>query len=270
MHKICHAFAARKISFLSQDEWKSIPWTFQDKSTFDQLLDILVDIPNTAEELAQGDGSAPLTELRRLDLLLDIESLAFGLAAWRDRWQLSRAEVAREVDGGLDLSEIYDPPSREILSKTILFPSATDALEILCYNGGLVRLMEMHELLASGIDRKSLATQLNESYLSDGRSEQPPNPPLWLPHQIRSLSQPALEGLRVVPFFNRQLAIDSAFAMVPLAPLGILYCAWRRMPAIASSLPLLLRDVLLFRESAEELQGFDLLVPARAHLEGRA
>jgi hypothetical protein len=231
---------------------------------FDLLLDIFLDIPSTIEELEKAGGPQNINASRKAILLLDIRGYAFRLAAWRAMWETTRAGAAHEVDGGLDVSSLTSNGTRALLSKTIRFSNAVEALEIVTYNGGLVCLMELYDVLTDGHSQgfsggsSSLASALGWC-IGLAPPQDTTTSPLILPSQVRDISQPALEALRVAPFLYSQLAFDAPRPVntVPLAPLGILYCVWDRMHELTGSLQQLLRGLLWFYDR-DLMRSFDV------------
>jgi hypothetical protein len=229
------------------------------------LLDILADIPRVTAEVEQSDGPQNLTYARAQTLLLDIRSHASRLAAWRNMWETLHPGAAYEVEGGLDTSTMTSSPLSASLSTTIQLQSAIEGLEIITYNAALVYLMDLHEILtqAHGMDRdfESLTSHLASTTATrvDVSITLRASSPLLLPSQLQKIAQPALEALRVMPFLHKQLGMDDPgpITMVPLAPFAILFCVWKRMPELESSLPSLLRNMLWFKDS-DMLCDFDL------------
>jgi hypothetical protein len=61
-----------------------------------------------------------------------------------------------------------------------------------------------------------------------------------------------------VPFLDQQLGTDASVSMVPLAQLGILFCAWTRMSELQGGLSKMLRDMRLFQHTQVQLSTFDV------------
>jgi hypothetical protein len=194
---------------------------------------------------------------------MDIKSHVWRLAAWHDWVGLQYINTAYEVDGGLNTLYIEDEKTRKVLSKTIHFASAMEALVVVTYNAGLVYLMELCHVIRAGrgdipddvgLSMHDLGWTAARSLLRNAL--QPSSGPQR--DQIRDATQPALEALRIMPFLHMQLALDdpAATSMVPLAPFGILYSVWKRIPQIACGLRPLVGNLLWFRNS-DLLGDFD-------------
>ncbi|KAH8675567.1 hypothetical protein BX600DRAFT_535029 [Xylariales sp. PMI_506] len=265
---ICRALVEPEPTFLEDEEWKSIPWAYSNKTPEDLLFDILVHLPGLTHDVAMSH-SLPQPNCTRL-LRSRVKDLWYRLAAWRRDWsiayQQSGAE-AIEAPAQIDTSAVEDPWLRDILSTQIEFATLTQALGIMNYNAGLLQLAQLDSMLLFGSsdyeNAEGEAPRLNPvadlAAIHDAQRDRSKGgeSPLLGPRDLEYLLQPALESLRVLFFLSTGLSTHKEKLPVNLQPVGILYCALRSMPEFNTLAPVV-DAIPFFRDAERELGRFDV------------
>ncbi|EXJ53397.1 uncharacterized protein A1O5_13386 [Cladophialophora psammophila CBS 110553] len=208
----------RTRSFLEQPEWLSEPWAMcgeYNKNPQNRLVDILVHIPGFLQDQAQLE-QAP-SEHFRLELIRRIEYQIARAHNWRWQWEEMNPTVAWEVDPEtLPPDQILTQPRP--VRKVLVFSSFTKATELSLYNAILVFLLGLlWTLKPPDNDSPSPARQSQ----SQSQSQSHSSSALFLPGDVDSLVEPAIEICRAFEF--QLLAVKSCrdSALFWLFPLGL-------------------------------------------------
>ncbi|KAK5459552.1 hypothetical protein LTS15_003681 [Exophiala xenobiotica] len=232
-------------SFLEQSIWIDEPWSVcgrENKSSQNQLVDILAYVPGFLEDQARLDEQWPRPSTSedfrfRLDLVQRIEYQVARLYNWRWHWEEINPYSVWEVDP----AETIIPSHHQFLTtataicgprpirKTLIFSKFSKAIEISLYNAVLLCLLGL---------LWSLQPPLDEDEDEDEDEHSPsPSPlqelsqttrtttnPLHLPGAVDSLIEPAIEICRAFEFqlLNvKKNTSTSSTALFWLFPLGL-------------------------------------------------
>ncbi|ORY66202.1 uncharacterized protein BCR38DRAFT_473486 [Pseudomassariella vexata] len=250
---ICQGFASKQSSFLAEGRWKTVPWSHAPKTSEDQLVDILAELPDITRHFAiPGHVLGPKD---RADLIVKSDNLSAQLARWRSKWENTHQGMAIEVPQGLDTSGILEPV-QELLSTSIAFRGLGPALEIFNYNASLIYLMRLRLLMPDTFDHLRSLPPVDMDYVKQTAGKQRQSP-LLLPDETKFLLQPAIEAFRILPYLQESLTKTNVKVMGTLESMGILYNSVMDMPELASLLPLLDR-ITFFQDGQRELAAFNL------------
>ncbi|KAK5656636.1 hypothetical protein OQA88_4616 [Cercophora sp. LCS_1] len=188
---LCHNVYRRTRSFLQDESWKTIPWEHEPKSFEDRLMDLFLDLPGIAQDLARDDAN--------LDgCLARLAAVSSALRAWRRDWDGAHNGSVRRVWLAAGV-----PPGLE-------FDSPPLALDILYYNAAVVYLMQMEaaaaQMMSTAPPRGSHQQQQQQEKQRQQSSEAAAEALVALACIVRSL--PTIRGRKTV---------------VTPAPIGILY-----------------------------------------------
>ena len=234
-------------TLIAQQPWKIIPFRKTSKTLQDKLVDIGLDIPATQEIL---ELSTVFSSEHLANFMGRIETALNALDEWRyvhsrnlhpirPREQLSQVMnslewehynpgAVRIVSGGLLLNDLQDPNLVEVLSTTLSFQRFRQATEMIYYNTALFRLIQLRSLLLHAI-RPQLLTNEN---LADIRSRFDRREVL-MPNKAKFCIEPALEFLRIIPHFMRNLATCKEKDLMPIESLGVFFLLLRNSPECA-------------------------------------
>ncbi|KAK7894437.1 hypothetical protein LTR67_006198 [Exophiala xenobiotica] len=227
-------------SFLEQSVWIDEPWSVcgqENKSSQNQLVDILAYVPGFLEDQARLDEQWPRPSTSedfrfRLDLVQRIEYQIARLYNWRWHWEEINPHSVWEVEVDPEIM-----PSHHFLAahrprrirNTLIFSSFSKAMEISLYNAVLLCLLGLLWSLQTPIDEDdddddedspSSSSPLQE-LLSQTTST---STPLHLPGTVDSLIEPAIEICRAFEFqlLNvKNTSTSTSTALFWLFPLGL-------------------------------------------------
>ncbi|KAK5231757.1 hypothetical protein LTR47_007160 [Exophiala xenobiotica] len=224
-------------SFLEQSVWIDEPWSVcgqENKSSQNQLVDILAYVPGFLEDQARLDEQWPRPSTSegfrfRLDLVQRIEYQVARLYNWRWHWEEINPHSVWEVDPEIMPSHHFFAAHRpRRIRNTLIFSSFSKAIEISLYNAVLLCLLGLLWSLQTPIDddgnddedSPSSSSPLQE-LLSQTTST---STPLHLPGTVDSLIEPAIEICRAFEFqlLNvKNTSTSTSTALFWLFPLGL-------------------------------------------------
>jgi hypothetical protein len=240
-------------SFLEQSIWIDEPWSVcgqENKSSQNQLVDILAYVPGFLEDQARLDEQWPRPSTSedfrfRLDLVQRIEYQVARLYNWRWHWEEINPLSVWEVE--VDPAENIIPSHHRFLTtatanygprpirKTLIFSSFSKVIEISLYNAVLLCLLGLLWSLQPPIDEDeddddddedspSSSSPLQE-LLSQTNTTTSTTTPLHLPGAIDSLIEPAIEICRAFEFqlsnVKHTSTTSDCTALFWLFPLGL-------------------------------------------------
>lgn len=83
---------------MSEAKWKTIPWTYHEKTSKDRLLDILIEVPGLLEQsdIVQSCTDSDMRNRYRQKLRYDCSKYLMEFTDWMSRFP--QPEVSKEVD----------------------------------------------------------------------------------------------------------------------------------------------------------------------------
>ncbi|KAH7325598.1 hypothetical protein B0I35DRAFT_420813 [Stachybotrys elegans] len=219
----CVALRMRCKTFLSRPEWKTVPFLFV-KSTEDKIMDILVDIPGLVESINFLNRSE-----HHRDMAQRIRYIRAKLADWWVEWHSLNPNSASETVrycGGNNLL----PFIASFLSTNLIFETAQQGLELICYHSAMLLLGQVEWfLLGQSPDEYEILSMRDYGEKHPrGVPRRQTQTPLLLPEEIEHHWQHGLEGLRILSGFRASLEARSEL-YVTAGPLAILYCFARNL-----------------------------------------
>ncbi|KAK5554430.1 hypothetical protein LTR46_007628 [Exophiala xenobiotica] len=228
-------------SFLEQSVWIDEPWSVcgqENKSSQNQLVDILAYVPGFLEDQARLDEQWPRPSTSegfrfRLDLVQRIEYQVARLYNWRWHWEEINPHSVWEVDPESMPSHHFFAAHRpRRIRKTLIFSSFTKAIEISLYNAVLLCLLGLLWSLQPPIDEDEDSNDDDEDSPSSSSPLQEllsqtttsTSTPLHLPGTVDSLIEPAFEICRAFEFqlLNvKNTSTSTSTALFWLFPLGL-------------------------------------------------
>lgn len=213
----CVAFKCR--TFLSRPEWKSVPFLHVQKTTEDQLMDVLLHIPGLLESTMAANQQ---TQDKGM-LLETICCQQFQLDHWRNDWTKLNLNSAISIPishGSHSLS----PFLASYLSSGIRTNTTQQAIELICYHSAMFLLGQLKRLLEGHGPKQDIITSI-AYHEAVNSSEVLPNAanPLLLPDRTKMPWQHGLEGLRILAGFCGGSSSNAGLYLA-FAPIGILYC----------------------------------------------
>ncbi|KAK1986929.1 hypothetical protein LZ30DRAFT_746092 [Colletotrichum cereale] len=214
----CKCFIQYEGSFFDQERWKTIPWLYQPKTSYDLLMDIFVDIPGltvsvtiSAERLSsEKKAAADAAVLKMMSELHD----------WRRAWESSNQHSVLEVSMPLKDGEVAINWAQGLLSRPLMPNTAEQAAELLIYNSAIIQLMNLQDILHTGNRHpQSLPSEIDTTILKR------PDQPLYMPEDIKYRWQPLMEGLRLLRPASKIFASSESAVMLSASPFGIIYNA---------------------------------------------
>lgn len=152
-HRKCQIYqqlCCQKRSFLEAEVWKTVPWQNAAKIFEDRVMDIFVDLPGLAENVASPGNWESVSA--------KVKVLRAALRMWRWDWHIWYSSTVRSVhvpvppSGGVNgPDEIRRTALEQMPSVQLKFDSLTQAVEILYYNVALLYLMQLEELASGGV-----------------------------------------------------------------------------------------------------------------------
>ncbi|KAK9310939.1 hypothetical protein V1524DRAFT_131734 [Lipomyces starkeyi] len=229
---VCTAFAKRRRTFLEEDAWKIGPFHGFQKTSMDRLYDITSTLPGLAEEILVSRRHSHPAYAAGVVAKADI--LRQQLQGWRYDWEQKNPGAAT-VSATSATLEVGSSTTEEsllighLLDREIRFKRLDQALEIFSYNAALVYLFRLQELLVPV--RQSPDVTLTQEDMHHIKSQllARETSPLLLPDKLRLPCQPALEAVQQCAYIAAELTLNQPINFIALAPVGILYCALKRM-----------------------------------------
>ncbi|KAJ9136594.1 Transcriptional regulatory protein moc3 [Pleurostoma richardsiae] len=265
---VCQSFAYRRRTFVEEDQWRTVPFLKNGKTWLDRLFDVMAAIPGVVHDMAASER--PASPATKLFFARRVRELAADLHRWRWGWARAHRGAARAVPSRrlAAAAAVRTPAFRELLATELELGSVSQALELLTYNAGLAYLMQLEDVL--GISERTASTTGSGGGGGDPLSfpdmdairaaaAAHPDDPLLLPSEARFPWQAAAEALRVVPYLRDNLLSSDERVMVPLAPIGIVYCALRAHPELSRCMEhSVLSEIPFFRDAPRELSAYGI------------
>ncbi|RVX69796.1 hypothetical protein B0A52_06441 [Exophiala mesophila] len=195
-------------TFLELSEWLTEPWAeigAANKSFQNQLVDILVYIPGFLQDQANLEQE-PNKDLEH-DLIRRIEFQIQQLFQWRWRWEETNRHAAWEIDQE-QLPPETSPNYYRPVKNVMMFSSFSRAAEICLYDAVLLCLLGLLWTLAPP-NEKTPSPCPPSSY------------PLYLPGDVSSLTEPAVEICRAFEYQLLHATNISDSVLFWLFPLGL-------------------------------------------------
>ncbi|KAK4139105.1 uncharacterized protein C8A04DRAFT_40984 [Dichotomopilus funicola] len=214
--------------FLADESWKTVPWQYVSKTFEDRLIDILVELPGTAE--------AVMDTRKRAACVDKIQGLSFALQAWRWDWHRVHSgsvRMNRHTGNPMEPNKHDSLPFLVgmMLRANLEFDTARLALDILYYNATLIYLMQLqaiargqppeHPEHLSPEDERYVRLQ-GAAVMAHGAN------PLILPGKAKFRCQAAAEAFMTLSCATRLLGTTptSETVVTPMA-VGIVYWVLR-------------------------------------------
>ncbi|KIX09868.1 uncharacterized protein Z518_00949 [Rhinocladiella mackenziei CBS 650.93] len=196
-------------SFLEQPAWLTEPWSARSdfhKNAQNQLVDILVYIPGFLQDQSQLEQS-PSDQFKQ-SLIQRIEYQIAKAYNWRWSWEELNPNVAWEVDPEMLPSDQFPLSPSRVVRKVLMFSSFSKAAEIALYNATLLCLLGLLWTMKSPEEDSPSPITLSQT-------------PLFLPGELRSLTEPAIEISRAFEFQLANVKRSRDSALFWLFPLGL-------------------------------------------------
>lgn len=209
---------ARQPLFLSQPQWKTVPWALDPPSKNQQnlLTDILVNIPGyLAEDLKLQQHNDAIANNA---LLEKVKESLYTLYCWRYTWEILFPNAAWET---IPIVEAAKP---RVVPRKLHFATHERAADILLYNAihmwliGLILRLDYNPFPLLTLSATAHSAALATSFATTS-----PYNPLHLPTSVHSLRDPAIEICRAFEFQMEKPESNRDSNVFFLFPLGI---AW--------------------------------------------
>ncbi|KAK5219624.1 hypothetical protein LTR72_008008 [Exophiala xenobiotica] len=221
--------------FLEQSVWIDEPWSVcgqENKSSQNQLVDILAYVPGFLEDQARLDEQWPRPSTSegfrfRLDLVQRIEYQVARLYNWRWHWEEINPHSVWEVDPESMPSHHFFAAHRpRRIRKTLIFSTFSKAIEISLYNAVLLCLLGLLWSLQTPIDEDEHEHDEDSPSSIEllSQTTTSTSTPLHLPGTVDSLIEPAIEICRAFEFqlLNvKNTSTSTSTALFWLFPLGL-------------------------------------------------
>ncbi|KAK1573849.1 uncharacterized protein LY79DRAFT_567484 [Colletotrichum navitas] len=214
----CKCYNHYEGSFFDQERWKTVPWLYHPKTSYDLLMDIFVDVPGLTVSIAHP--AEPLSPEKKAAACAVILKMISKLHDWRRVWERSNQNSVSEVfmpleDDGITISWV-----RDLLSQPLMLNTAEQATELLIYNSAIVQLMNLQDILDTG-NRfpPSLPSELDRTI------PKKPDRGLYMPEELQYRWQPLMEGLRLMRLVPKIFSSVEYTVMLSASPFGIIYNA---------------------------------------------
>ncbi|KAK1749786.1 hypothetical protein QBC47DRAFT_395305 [Echria macrotheca] len=223
---ICQSLSKRTHCLLEGDEWKTVPWKYIPKSFEDRLMDIFVDMPGIAEDLARtGDAASCLGK---------VIELSAALRAWRRDWDAAHPGAVRVLPGNDSEGPCLecDPPRL--------------ALDLLYYDAAMLYAMKLEDAGRAQTPSGHLGTSQGD------QAEVVLATPVF--EDIGPQCSAALEASMIVAWFVKSLPTSAGReTVVTPAPIGVIYSVLQGMGVSGGVNPLAPLHAMF--EDAERLFG---------------
>ncbi|KAK2006103.1 hypothetical protein LZ32DRAFT_651967 [Colletotrichum eremochloae] len=214
----CKCFNRYEGSFFDQERWKTVPWLYLPKTSYDLLMDIFVDIPGLTVEIVLP--TEPLSTEKKAAANARVLKTISELHHWRRIWELSNRHSVSEVFMPLKDDGITITWAQYLLSRPLMPNTAEQAAELLIYNSAIIQLMNLQDILETGNRLPpSLPPEIDRTMLKE--SDQP----LYMPEDIKYRWQPLMEALRLMRLAPEIFASTASAVMLSASPFGIIYNA---------------------------------------------
>jgi len=234
-YQICTAFALHRRTFLEEEAWATLPFRNSPKTWMDRLLDILSHLPGLWEDINihkfQPLSRTPVENRHH------IEILTRQLRAWRKDWDLAHRYPASLAFRANTRTAKYGADKElamEVLQREIRFETLDEALEISAHHAAAIYLSRLTELTGHAQATLSFDVRQLRGYLFD--TGQRPNSPLLQADMMPAPWELAMEAIQISGYVADELRRAAVPELVPVAPLGILYCAVKAMPILGDHL----------------------------------
>ncbi|KZL67301.1 C6 finger domain-containing protein [Colletotrichum tofieldiae] len=212
----CKCFNQDEGSFFEQKRWKTIPWLYQPKTSYDELMDSFVDIPGLTFSIAFS--TEPLSSEKRIAADARVLEMISDLHNWRRSWEMSNQHVVSEVLMPLKEDDISISWVRSLLSHPLATNTAEQAAELLIYNSALIQLMNLRDFLQTGNRLpRPFPNDIDLAVLKK------PDQPLYTPEDLKYRWQPSVEGLRLMRLAPKLFASSESSVLLSASPFGIIY-----------------------------------------------
>ncbi|KAK1990585.1 hypothetical protein LX36DRAFT_592313 [Colletotrichum falcatum] len=214
----CKCFARYEGSFFDRERWKTVPWLYQPKTSYDRLMDIFVSIPGLTVSIALP--AEPLSNDEKAAANAGVLKMISELHDWRRAWENSNQHSISEVSIPLADYGIAIIWARDLLSQPLMPNTAEQAAELVIYNAAIIQLMNLQDILHTG-NRfpPSLPSEIDMNMLKKR------DKPLYMPEDIKYRWQPLMEGLRLMRLAPRMFAFAKSTAVLSVSPFSIIYNA---------------------------------------------
>jgi hypothetical protein len=249
--QICHSFLTKKRSILADEQWITIPFAKQPKTTLDMLVDILLELPELSGTIEATTGITTFEVNEKLTVAIDL--LWARLVKWRVDWENRNSGTINEVLRVSDYENCLEPGLQALVRNTYSFQTTRQALEIVYYNSAYLYLTRLQSLLPRSVGQPQ--PHMWKGVMPKGYHKEST---LLMPWEISSPIQPTLEILRTLPYLMENVAIGSKDGFIGTAALGVLYFTVRDVPE-CKALMGMLEMMPQFRNVDTELAVFDPL-----------
>ncbi|KAK1833061.1 hypothetical protein QBC39DRAFT_280101 [Podospora conica] len=234
---ICKGICSRTRTFLEDEKWKTIPWEHAPKTFEDRLMDILVDLPGIAEDLASPPA---VGDDRQAACRVKIVSHLTGLRQWRREWNIAHTRSIRTVTvEGED----------DILPTRLVFSSTAQAAEIMLYNEALLFLTKLGAM-AHMESTSSFALRMTDGPGKENLSFVPSD-------VVEPRLQPALETLMAMGSATKLFASsDEKRTVMTPAPLAAVYITLMEEPALAGKWDQIMAKYFVFEDAEVVFAGY--------------
>ncbi|KAK2029815.1 hypothetical protein LX32DRAFT_348067 [Colletotrichum zoysiae] len=214
----CKCFTQSEGSFFDQKRWKTVPWLYHPKTSYDLLMDIYVDISRLTFSIAHP--AEPLSTEKNAAADALVLKMISELHDWRRTWEGPNQNGVSEVFMPFKDDEIAMIWAQDLLSRPLLPDTAEQAAELLIYNSAIIQLTNLQDILRTGNRLPpSLPAEIDRAILKK------PDRPLYMPEDIKYRWQPLMEGLRLMRVVPKIFASNESAVMLSASPFGIIYNA---------------------------------------------
>jgi hypothetical protein len=204
----------------------------------DQLYDILSQLPGLWEDINMA-SSEVLPHAAASGHGHQVGSLMNQIREWRKKWDTMNPDTASLYilpskgvgrEEGNELQTLVN----DILRREIRFQTFDQALALLVHNAAVIYLARLAELAGCAGSPLSFDIDQLRCHLLEKNGR--PSSPLVQSAKGYSPWQLTIEAVQISGYFARELRVMTPSDLVPLAPVGILYCAAKTLPLIGEHL----------------------------------